>query len=163
MVKLEPTTTSDLEFVLACEADPDTRPFILPWSQAQHLATLTDADYVHCLIRDWQTQQCLGFVIMFGVTSPHQVIHLKRIVCAVKGQGIGRAAIKAVKQLAFETYHAHRLGLEVKSRNTRARQLYISEGFIEEGLLRECLWEEGRYESMVPMSILRDEYQTRMS
>ncbi|PZO38752.1 MAG: hypothetical protein DCF17_14225 [Shackletoniella antarctica] len=53
------------------------------------------------------------------------------------------------KRLVFDTLKAHRLWLDVKSKNSRARYLYRSEGFVEEGFMRECLFEEVERESLV--------------
>lgn len=50
--------------------------------------------------------------------------------------------------------------LDVKSRNARALGLYRSEGFTEEGRLRECLVEADGFESLVIMSVLESEYAT---
>jgi len=56
-------------------------------------------------------------------------------------------------------FNAHRLWLDVKSKNARARHLYQSEGFVEEGVMRECLLEDGHFESLVLMSMLRQEFE----
>ena len=63
--------------------------------------------------------------------------------------------------------HAHRFWLEVKSLNIRALALYASEGFVEEGRLRESVRinHEGAdgYDSLVVMSLLDREYQARVA
>jgi diamine N-acetyltransferase len=41
--------------------------------------------------------------------------------------------------MAFRDLHAHRFWLDVKSLNERALALYRSEGFVEEGRLRESV------------------------
>jgi diamine N-acetyltransferase len=52
------------------------------------------------------------------------------------------------------------LWLDVKDFNHRARTLYASEGFVVEGTLRECLKaDDGSFESLVVMSLLKREYQ----
>ena len=63
-----------------------------------------------------------------------------------------------VKRLAFEEFKAHRLWLDVKEHNVRARHLYESEGFVTEGVLRGCIKAEAGFESLVVMSMLRGEY-----
>jgi RimJ/RimL family protein N-acetyltransferase len=50
------------------------------------------------------------------------------------------------------------LWLDVKTHNDRARALYLSEGFREEGLLRECLKTGDGYESVFILSMLESEY-----
>ena len=74
-----------------------------------------------------------------------------------KRRGYGRAIVRAVKELAFEELRAHRLWLDVKEHNARARALYRSEGFAEEGLLRECLRGPVRFESLIIMALLHHE------
>ena len=75
-----------------------------------------------------------------------------------KGKGFGRESLKLIKMIAFEELKAHRLWLDVREKNERAQNLYKSEGFIEEGILRECILHEGVYESLIMMSILESEY-----
>ena len=41
--------------------------------------------------------------------------------------------------MAFRDLGAHRFWLDVKARNLRAQALYRSEGFVEEGRLRESV------------------------
>jgi RimJ/RimL family protein N-acetyltransferase len=154
MLKLVPTSQPELSRVVGSEGDDENSSFIIPWSAERHLAALSDPDCAHLSIRDAQTDDWLGFVLLFGLSSPHRAIELRRIVCIQKGIGIGRAAVRAVIQLAFGSLKAHRLWLDVKSTNTRARHLYLSEGFMEEGLLRECLLGKNGFESLVLMSML---------
>ena len=59
---------------------------------------------------------------------------------------------------AFEEHGAHRLWLDVKPHNERARALYRSEGFVEEGVLRDALLTGDRFESLLVMSLLRPEW-----
>jgi RimJ/RimL family protein N-acetyltransferase len=51
----------------------------------------------------------------------------------------------------------------VKARNSRAKALYDSEGFVVEGELREALKIEGGFESLIVMSMLRPEFTGRRS
>ncbi len=64
---------------------------------------------------------------------------------------------------AFEELGAHRLWLDVKVDNHRVRRLYSSMGFREEGLLRDCLKVGARFESLVVMSMLAEQYLERRS
>lgn len=158
MVSLRPTLPTDLEFVLACESNHDASAFILPWTQAQHASAIADPDCAHRVMFDETTDELLSFVLLFGLTSPHHAIEFRRIVSGPKGRGFGRQAVREVKRIAFDRMNAHRLWLDVKSKNDRARHLYSTEGFVEEGVMRECLLEGGIYESLVLMSMLRVEY-----
>jgi diamine N-acetyltransferase len=155
-IDLRPTTQSDIEFVVSAERVPGNAQFILPWERAQHVAALTDPDLSHLCI--WLGHRKVGFVLLAGLTSVHHSIEFRRIVVTEQGLGIGRRAIQFVKQVTFSNLNTHRLWLDVKEGNRRARGLYTSEGFVTEGTLRECLLGSHGFESLVVMSILAGEF-----
>jgi diamine N-acetyltransferase len=92
-------------------------------------------------------------------------VELKRIVPQPKGQGqcLGRACVRVLKRMAFNDLHAHRFWLDVKALNVRAQALYASEGFVEEGRLRESVRLADGYESLIVMSLLDREYHARVA
>jgi RimJ/RimL family protein N-acetyltransferase len=103
--------------------------------------------------------RAVGFVLLAGLASPRRSVEFRRLVISEKGAGYGRAAVRAVARLAFGELKAHRLWLDVKAQNRRARRLYESERFMTEGVLRECLARaDGGYDSLVVMSLLASEY-----
>ncbi len=55
-------------------------------------------------------------------------IEFMRIVVTDKGKGYGRATVSTVKRHAFDDLSAHRLWLDVKAHNTRARAVYEKAG-----------------------------------
>jgi RimJ/RimL family protein N-acetyltransferase len=60
--------------------------------------------------------------------------------------------------MAFRDLGAHRFWLDVKALNVRAQALYRSEGFIEEGRLRESVRTGEGYDSLVVMAMLEREH-----
>lgn len=159
-VRLRPTTVADLDYVLAAEQADENRAFVMSWPREQHGAALSDADLLHRIIED-ESGETVGFMLVAGVAQPHRSIEFRRIVITRKGSGYGRAAVRALQDLAFTDLRAHRLWLDVKEHNSRARGLYEREGFVEEGCLRECLLGSNGFESVVLMSILEQEYHAR--
>jgi ribosomal protein S18 acetylase RimI-like enzyme len=172
-ISLRPTTEADLEFVVAAERDPGNEPFIRQWSLAEHRAALRDPDIAHRVIEStvagalpgagaWRPAAARpepGGYILLGLASPHLGVEFKRLVVTRKGAGFGRAAVREVTRWAFETHGAHRLWLEVKPFNDRARAIYAGEGFREEGTLRDVIKGAAGYESLIVMSILHPEYR----
>ena len=140
--------------VTALEQEAENSSFIIPYPLSRHQQVIEDPDEEHLSIFSHDGQM-LGFIILAGLKNPHQSLEFRRIVIREKGKGWGRLALKAVKQYCFEKLHCHRLWLDVFSFNERARKLYLSEGFREEGLLRECYKTEEGYKSLVLMSMLR--------
>lgn len=166
-LRLRPTMLSDLDFVISVEADAHNLPFITPWERPQHAAAVRIPDFRHFIVEAGADYERAGFVILQGCRSPHRSVELKRIVLQPKGLGLGRACVRLLKRMAFRDLHAHRFWLDVKSLNTRALALYASEGFIEEGRLRESvrISIEGAdgYDSLIVMSMLDREYHARVA
>jgi len=158
-IELRRTTEHDLPYVLSAEGDEDSRRFIAVWPAERHRAALDDTNIEHLIIASRPKSQPLGFVILSGLQGEHRSIEFMRIVVTDKGKGYGRAAVRAIKRHAFDTLSAHRLWLDVKAHNTRARAVYEKEGFRYEGTLRECLKEPEGFESLVVMSVLEHEYR----
>ncbi len=166
-LRLRPTMLSDLDYVNAVEFDSQNLPFITPWERVQHEGAVRFPDFRHFIVEGGGDYGSIGFVILQGCRNPQRSVELKRLVLQAKGQGYGRACVRLLKQMAFRDLHAHRFWLDVKQLNTRALLLYGSEGFVEEGRLRESVRLSGDgadgYDSLVVMSMLDREYQARVA
>jgi len=158
-LRLRPTMLSDLEFVASVEEDPANRPFITPWERVQHEGAVRFPDFRHFIVEAGDGYPSAGFVILQGCRNPNASIELKRIVLQPKGQGYGRACVRLLAQMAFRDLGAHRFWLDVRSANARALALYRSEGFVEEGCLRESVKSGDGYDSLIVLSMLKDEYE----
>lgn len=156
-IALVSTAIEDLDTILAIEESPDNSPYIGHWKRSQHQAAIADPDIAH--LKVVLDKKILGYLILIGITNPDKSIQLKRIVVTQKRQGFGRQAIRLVKKMVFERFEAHRFWLDVMIHNTRASSLYLSEGFIEEGILRESLKQQDRFIDLKVMSILEQEYK----
>ena len=160
-VRLRPTMLSDLDYVTTVENDAQNLPFITPWERTQHEGAVRFPDFRHFIIEAGPEYERTGFVILQGCRNPHKSVELKRLVLQTKGQGLGRACVRLLKQMAFRDLGAHRFWLDVKTLNTRAQVLYESEGFVVEGRLRESVRAGDGYDSLIVMSMLDREYQAR--
>lgn len=167
LLHLRPTMLSDLDFVAAVEADAANRPFISPWTRTQHEGALRFPDFRHFIVEAGGSGSRDGFVILQGCRNPHRNVELKRLVLQTKGRGLGRACVRLLKRTAFRDLRAHRFWLDFTALNTRALALYTSEGFVEEGRLRESVRLHDRgvdgYDSLVVMGLLDREYQARVA
>lgn len=156
-IAIRETSVADLDFVLAAENHPENAPFVAQWSSEQHISSFADKDVLHVIIES--DQERVGYAILAGLKNKNKSLELKRVVIVEKGRGLGRAALELFKKLAFEERKAHRLWLDVRENNDRARHLYKSAGFIEEGLIRECILLDNKYMSHYIMAVLEQEYQ----
>ncbi|WP_204141427.1 GNAT family N-acetyltransferase [Halomicronema sp. CCY15110] len=161
--QLRPTTPANLEFVLSAEATAHASGFVQLWTRDRHLQTLDDPNAGHWIIEDTTTHKRVGYVILLGLQDPHQCLLLKRIVITQTGKGYGRSVLMQVLDKAFNEFAAHRIWLDVMEDNHRARSLYRSLGFVEEGCLRESVKMGEQFKSQWLMSMLRSEFVARSS
>lgn len=75
------------------------------------------------------------------------------------GQGYGRSTINLLLEYAFLYHNFHKMTLRVNGRNERAIRAYRACGFVEEGRQRDQVWSNGRYDDVVYMGILRQEWK----
>ena len=157
LITLRLTEERDLEFVIIAENESENAQYIGNWSKEQHLESLSNSDILHLIIEDSETSKSIGYIIMAGLNNPNHNIEFKRVVICDKGKGFGKETLKLIKEYSFSELNVHRLWLDVRYKNKRAQNVYKSQGFREEGVLRECILYEGKYESLIVMSILENE------
>ncbi|MEK4995637.1 GNAT family protein [Paenibacillus sp. FSL H7-0918] len=157
---LQTTTEQDLAFVLAIEQSELNRAYIGQWSKEEHITAIHDPDILHLTI--WERSgKRVGYIIVTGLQDIHLTVCIKRIVIHSKGFGYGKLSLRLVSDWIFQHTETHRLWLDVRDHNHRARHVYESCGFTLEGTLRDCMKVEGHFESLHIMSILRYEYIAR--
>jgi diamine N-acetyltransferase len=129
------------------------------WPEEQHVRMLGDPGAVYIVAED-QQGQIAAFAILQGLGSEHRSVELKRLVVGVPNQGTGRKLLTEVAERAFGELRAHRLFLDAFVTNDRARHVYETFGFRKEGILREAIYRDGAYHSLVLMSLLESEYRS---
>lgn len=157
-VVLRLTQVKDLDFVLNEERKVENAKYVDQWTKEEHIKALSNKDIYHLIIEDISSNTPVGYLIMAGIENQSNNIEFKRLVISKKNKGYGRETLRLVKELSFEKLNAHRLWLDVRISNKNAQEIYLSEGFKEEGTLRECVFYNGEYESIIIMSILEQEY-----
>lgn len=158
LIKIRRTDIEDLEFVIRTEHDNDNKSFITQWTIEQHSAALTNSDCLHLVIEDLSSN-LVGYAIVFGLENKNANVELMRLAISEKGKGYGGKSISLLQQFIFEYLEAHRLWLDVREHNNRAKSLYERLGFQFEGKLRECIKTTEGYQSLIIMGLLRREYE----
>lgn len=79
-----------------------------------------------------------------------------------RSRGLGKEALKLLLNYAFMEINLHKITLTVLDYNVSAINLYKSCGFTKEGLLREQFWVNGKYENVLLMGLLRNEYKENL-
>jgi len=62
---------------------------------------------------------------------------------------------------AFDHLNMNRVMLQCLAEDPRAVGAYLKVGFVEEGRQRQLAWVRGRYEDVLVMSVLREEWKPR--
>jgi RimJ/RimL family protein N-acetyltransferase len=93
----------------------------------------------------WQARHCS---VVIGIGDP-----------AARGHGYGSDALRVLLKYAFLEMNLNRVGLEVMSYNEAGIRAYTKVGFQPEGRLRAFVYRDGVYYDIIPMSILRSEWE----
>jgi RimJ/RimL family protein N-acetyltransferase len=157
---LRRASIQDLAFIAALEEQFRGLNLVGADDLPTHEKRMNDPDWQYSIAE--RQGSPIGHVILRGIESLNRSVELMRIVVSEPGKGLGRMVLEAVLSKAFDELSAHRLWLDVFEHNARARHVYRSVGFVEEGVLRECVKQPERYASLVVMSILEDEYRARV-
>jgi diamine N-acetyltransferase len=159
---LRPARPDDIAFIMATERIPGYERMIGQSPEERHRAGLTDADRAYLLGIDAAGER-VAFAILYDVTDPHGNVSLLRLAVSLPDRGIGSRFLRGVLRWVFEKTAAYRFWLTVLPDNTRARHVYASHGFVEEGVLRGAFrFSDGSRGDLVMMSILRPDWFARL-
>jgi RimJ/RimL family protein N-acetyltransferase len=157
-MRFRSATPADIAQICALEKLPEFRTLVGSWPEDQHRRLLADPTAAYIVVED-QPGQIAGFAILQGLLSEHRQVELKRLVVRTPNQGVGRKLLAEAADRAFGEHRAHRLFLDVFVTNGRARHVYENFGFRKEGIMRDAVYRDGTYHSLVLMSLLETEYR----
>jgi catechol 2,3-dioxygenase-like lactoylglutathione lyase family enzyme/ribosomal protein S18 acetylase RimI-like enzyme len=156
-VALRPADTSDIPFIMACERRPEYEHFVGRWPEEKHRTVMADKEFRYLVAGD--ASGPLGFAILHETWLRPRNLYLKRVAVHDAGQGHGKRVLTALTDWVFANTDTHRFWLEVIEANLRARHVYRSLGWAEEGIVREGFEDNGARGSFVQMSILKGEWR----
>ncbi|MGK3953983.1 GNAT family N-acetyltransferase [Microbacterium sp. I2] len=168
-VRLRPIERSDLTFLRDLANEPAVRASVVGWDWPLSLAGQErwfDNGFDSASTRRFIVEDENGLAI--GLTGLWDIDwHNRSALTALKlggrpnvrGRGYGRSAVGAVMDFAFLDVGLHRLHSTIIHSNAASRALYVRKcGWTEEGTLRQHVWRDGRFEDLVQVGILVDEY-----
>ncbi len=79
------------------------------------------------------------------------------------GKGYATQSAKLVMNHAFKHMNLNRLYLGCLKKNTAMNKLAIKLGFIQEGLRRQALFNEGTFQDVVEFGLLKNEFTDRIN
>lgn len=78
-----------------------------------------------------------------------------------QSKGYGREALALLLDYAYRIRNLRRVCLHVAGSNERAIRAYRALGFVEEGRLRQHTWTGDRYDDLLCMGLMRDEWHAQ--
>lgn len=75
-----------------------------------------------------------------------------------RGKGYSKIAIQSTLEFGFKRLGLHRIWLKVRTDNDKAIELYKNSGFIQEGILRESMYKNGKFHSLIVFSLLTSDF-----
>jgi RimJ/RimL family protein N-acetyltransferase len=73
-------------------------------------------------------------------------------------QGLGTDTVRLVLEYGFDDLELNRIDLTTDEDNVRGRRCYEKCGFVQEGVLRQHRFVEGKFGNTIVMSVLRGEW-----
>ncbi len=108
-----------------------------------------------------ETKEFLGTAGLFSLNQVARSIELGIAIHAEKnwGKGYGTDTMKVLLEFGFNYLNLNSVRLRVNDFNVRGIKTYKKVGFTEVGKLRQANFVEGKYNDMIFMDILREEWE----
>jgi len=171
IMRLRPVVAGDAAAFLAGAQDPEvvqqisgTLPASLEQAQTWAESVARDPRRLDFAITSLDDDAMIGEIVLdeLDLEARRARLHMWMLPGS-RGRGYGREAIYRVLELAFEPTPGglglHRVGLMVPSLNPRARSLYESFGFRDEGRLRDYFCDGDAFTDAVVMGLLEQEFE----
>ncbi len=185
-VVLDAIDPEDIEWMRQQRNDPEMRKYFREWkdiSKDQQLkwyasrGNNSDPNHVYFAIREIPedgVQSCplgcdknnkvLCSTDLVGCCGLHYVDWRLRsaefgvfLGAKARGKGLGREALELMFDYGFREMNLHKIWCEIYDNNT-AIDFYRSFGFVDEGVLRDNYFCNGKYGNSIRMSVLEDEW-----
>ena len=142
-LRLRRADLTDLDYILELEYRAENVKYIVPFDKLFHTKVLEGhvEESMDVLAEEIATGERVGYFLINGLKTEAKEIEWTHVVVDKKGCGYGHEAMKLLK--------------------ARALHLYETEGMLREGLIRETIVTNGRYENLVILGMLAREYQAR--
>lgn len=129
------------------------------WVQAIQLSKTSQRYLVSARIRPDSAIKPIGVVrvdqLDFVNSSAQLGLDISKF---ARGRGYATQVYEYMLWYLFDQLGLNRIGLYVIETNSVAINLYKKLGFIEEGVLREAIFRDGKFNDYIQMSMLRSEY-----
>lgn len=152
----------DAEFLRRIQFTP-VRPFDTNEAQTSYMGGGHGQHHTHFRLRTLSDDRLVGYVVLYDIYWNLQTASVGIAIGSAhdRGHGYGRDGLQLILRYAFNELNLYRVALTVLERNTAARALYRSVGFVEEGVMRGSDYRDGVRGNDVLMGILAHEWRTQ--
>lgn len=118
-------------------------------------SSFSDTDRHFAIVSE--TDEYLGTISLKNISQADRSAEYAIVVRRVaRGTGVAKLATQEILDYAFETMGLHKVYLNVLEKNERARHFYVKCGFVYEGISKDAIFLDGRYESLAWYGIIND-------
>jgi len=116
--------------------------------------TSTDNKVVLLGIEDKSNQKLIGYTKLYNIDWIHRTAYFGIVIGDkdARGKGIGKETTQLMIKYAFKNLNLRKILLEVVKNNERAINLYKKIGFETEGILKDQVFIDGSYYSVLIMT-----------
>jgi diamine N-acetyltransferase len=166
-VYLRPVEVTDMDLLVRWNSNPEARYsfFIgLPTNarrQSEYLENMyKEKDHLLFIIVALESNEPVGITGFWRIDWVGRAATYGLIIGDSKnwGKGYGSETTRWMVDYGFQTLNLNRIQLHVWAGNTAALKAYKKSGFKREGLLRQAMFHDGKYEDFYVMSILQKEF-----
>jgi RimJ/RimL family protein N-acetyltransferase len=149
----------DAEYLRQVDTD-----YAFPGSPAEmlekqnHFRSMTNGVLFH--LRTVDQDRLIGFIAVHSIEWNNRSGKLSMGIgeAEYRNKGYGSEALRLALNYSFNELNLHRVGLDVIASNMRAVHTYEKAGFQHEGLIRQAVHRDGKYDDLLIMGILRDNF-----
>lgn len=115
------------------------------------------------LIIDKNNNQMIGTAGLYETNWFYRMAEFRIVVGEKKywGKNYGAEATELILDYGFSKLNLHKIWLGVNAENEKAINCYVNAGFIQEGVLRDEIYRNGKYYDAIRMSILKSEHKKK--
>ncbi len=168
-IKLRPVEEADLPLLVEWRNQPDIWACFFnkfPLSQSGqrgwYKGLQEDRQRLLLMIEALDCHETIGTIGFDRVDPTNQVAEYGNIVIGperFRRKGYALEATTLLLAYGFERLNLNRIFLHALAHNAKAVTLYERCGFKAEGLLRQAVFDQGRFNDIIVMSILRSEFR----
>ena len=175
LIRLRPVEERDIDHYFSWINDPELARLVIGsielGARNRMLKTLEESltiPDINCsfMIETVGGEELIGFCLLKNIHTIHRSAELEQFFIGEKkfrDKGYGQDALQTLLNYAFGELNLNRIWLITYGYNKEAITFYEKEGFVQEGLLRQIQFTQGKFHDGVIMGILKKDWFTKNS